>query len=257
MIKAQCIRAENKESIMERTILITGVGKRIGYALAKYYLAQGHHVIGTYRTHYDSIEQLGKLSASLHSCDLTDPASIDGLITHINEHHARVDTIIHNASDWLPDNSGLSPADTMMRMMQIHVSAPYQINLALAPLLISAAKSNDDSIGASNIIHITDYVAEKGSKKHIAYAASKAALHNMTLSFASLLAPHVKVNSIAPAMILFNEDDGETYKAKALAKAILPKEAGNAEIIALVDYLHTSHYVTGRSYAVDGGRHLK
>ena len=242
---------------MERTILITGVGKRIGYALAKYYLAQGHHVIGTYRTHYDSIEQLGKLGASLHSCDLTDPASIDGLITHINEHHARVDTIIHNASDWLPDNSGLSHADTMMRMMQIHVSAPYQINLALAPLLISAAKSNDDSIGASNIIHITDYVAEKGSKKHIAYAASKAALHNMTLSFASLLAPHVKVNSIAPAMILFNEDDGETYKAKALAKAILPKEAGNAEIIALVDYLHTSHYVTGRSYAVDGGRHLK
>ncbi|ABI72997.1 short-chain dehydrogenase/reductase SDR [Shewanella frigidimarina NCIMB 400] len=247
----------NKESIMERTILITGVGKRIGYALAKYYLAQGHHVIGTYRTHYDSIEQLGKLGASLHSCDLTDPASIDGLIIHINEHHARVDTIIHNASDWLPDNSGLSPADTMMRMMQIHVSAPYQINLALAPLLISAAKSNDDSIGASNIIHITDYVAEKGSKKHIAYAASKAALHNMTLSFASLLAPHVKVNSIAPAMILFNEDDGETYKAKALAKAILPKEAGNAEIIVLVDYLHTSHYVTGRSYAVDGGRHLK
>jgi dihydromonapterin reductase/dihydrofolate reductase len=257
MIKAQCIRAENKESIMERTILITGVGKRIGYALAKYYLAQGHHVIGTYRTHYDSIEQLGKLGASLHSCDLTDPASIDGLITHINEHHARVDTIIHNASDWLPDKNGLSPADTMMRMMQIHVSAPYQINLALAPLLISAAKSNDDSIGASNIIHITDYVAEKGSKKHIAYAASKAALHNMTLSFASLLAPHVKVNSIAPAMILFNEDDGETYKAKALAKAILPKEAGYAEIIALVDYLHTSHYVTGRSYAVDGGRHLK
>ncbi|MGI2039791.1 dihydromonapterin reductase [Shewanella frigidimarina] len=242
---------------MERTILITGVGKRIGYALAKYYLAQGHHVIGTYRTHYDSIEQLGKLGASLHSCDLTDPASIDGLITHINEHHARVDTIIHNASDWLPDKNGLSPADTMMRMMQIHVSAPYQINLALAPLLISAAKSNDDSIGASNIIHITDYVAEKGSKKHIAYAASKAALHNMTLSFASLLAPHVKVNSIAPAMILFNEDDGETYKAKALAKAILPKEAGYAEIIALVDYLHTSHYVTGRSYAVDGGRHLK
>ncbi|WP_350432614.1 dihydromonapterin reductase [Shewanella sp. H8] len=242
---------------MERTILITGVGKRIGYALAKYYLAQGHQVIGTYRTHYDSIEQLGKLGASLHSCDLTDPTAIDALVNHINQHHDSLDTIIHNASDWLPDNSGLSPADTMARMMQIHVSAPYQINLALAPLLINAAKTHDDSIGASNIIHITDFVAERGSKKHIAYAASKAALHNMTLSFASLLAPHVKVNSIAPAMILFNEDDGEAYKAKALAKAILPKEAGNAEIISLVDYLLGSHYVTGRSYAVDGGRHLK
>ena len=242
---------------MERTILITGVGKRIGYALAKHYLAQGHHVIGTYRTHYDSIEQLGKLGASLHSCYLTDPAAIEALIAHINEHHARLDTIIHNASDWLPDNNGLSPGDTMARMMQIHVSAPYQINLALAPLLIAAAKTNDDNIGASNIIHITDYVAEKGSKKHIAYAASKAALHNMTLSFASLLAPYVKVNSIAPAMILFNEHDDDAYKVKALAKAILPKEAGNNEIISLIDYLQNSHYVTGRSYAVDGGRQLK
>jgi len=241
---------------MERTILITGVGKRIGYALAKHLLAQGHQVIGTYRTHYDSIEQLGKLGASLHSCDLSDPAAIDELIHHIKAHHDRLDTIIHNASDWLPDNSGLSPSDTMAKMMQIHVSAPYQINLALAPLLTSAAKTNDDSIGASNIIHMTDFVAEKGSKKHIAYAASKAALHNMTLSFASLLAPYIKVNSIAPAMILFNQHDDDAYKAKALAKAILPKEAGNAEIIALVDYLHTSHYVTGRGYAVDGGRQL-
>jgi dihydromonapterin reductase/dihydrofolate reductase len=65
------------------------------------------------------------------------------------------------------------------------------------------------------------------------------------------------VNSIAPAMILFNEHDDDTYKVKALAKAILPKEAGNNEIISLIDYLQNSHYVTGRSYAVDGGRQLK
>ena len=67
---------------------------------------------------------------------------------------------------------------------------------------------------------------------------------------------NVKVNSIAPAMILFNEGDDEAYKAKALSKAILPKEAGNSEIIALIEYLINSRYVTGRSFAVDGGRHL-
>ena len=51
---------------------------------------------------------------------------------------------------------------------------------------------------ASDIIHFTDYVVERGSDKHIAYAASKAALDNMTRSFARKLAPEVKVNSIAP-----------------------------------------------------------
>ena len=248
---------------MSKTILITGVGKRIGLSLAKHFMAQGHKVIGTYRRHYQSIDELKKLGASLYQCDLNSPLAIEGLIANMLEQHPRLDTVIHNASDWLADptdSDDLSPNEVMLRMLQVHVTAPYQLNLALAPLLIQSALAHNHTsatqIGASNIIHITDYVAEKGSKKHIAYAASKAALHNMTLSFATKLAPNVKVNSIAPAMILFNEQDDLAYKVETLAKSILPKEAGSQEIIALVEYLQTSHYVTGRSFAVDGGRHL-
>ncbi|MDO6638696.1 dihydromonapterin reductase [Shewanella sp. 5_MG-2023] len=240
---------------MKQTIFITGVGKRIGYALAKDFLAKGMKVIGTFRTHYPSIDELAELGADLYQCDLCIPAEIEDMLARINDTHDELHCIIHNASDWHNDKTkpGMTSADIMNRMMNIHVSAPYQINLALADKLIASASGN---IGSANIIHITDYVAEKGSKKHIAYAASKAAMHNLTLSFASKLAPMVKVNSIAPAMILFNEGDDEAYKAKALAKAILPKEAGNPEIIELVDYLTSSQYVTGRSFAVDGGRHL-
>ncbi|QBF83764.1 dihydromonapterin reductase [Shewanella maritima] len=241
---------------MSRTVLITGIGKRIGFSLAKYLLAKGHKVIGTYRTHYSSVEQLAKLGATVIPCDFCQEGAIDALIEQVSQ-HTQLDTIIHNASDWLPDNADMPPQQIMQRMMQVHVNAPYQINLGLSELLQANAKLHDDCIGASNIIHITDYVAEKGSKKHIAYAASKAALHNLTLSFATSLAPAVKVNSIAPAMILFNESDDDAYKSKTLAKAILPKEAGNSEIHSLVEYLLSSHYVTGRSFAVDGGRHLK
>ncbi|MEZ9236613.1 MULTISPECIES: dihydromonapterin reductase [unclassified Shewanella] len=241
---------------MKHTILITGVGKRIGYALAKHFIAQGHQVIGTFRTHYPSIDELAELGADLYQCDLTFPEEINDMLQRIVAQYSELNCIIHNASDWHNDKTSneVSSADIMTRMMNIHVSAPYQINLALAPLLTASAKQQ---VGASNIIHITDYVAEKGSKKHIAYAASKAGLHNLTLSFAAKLAPEVKVNSIAPAMILFNEGDDDDYKVKALAKAILPVEAGNNEMISLVDYLTSSHYVTGRSYAVDGGRQLK
>jgi dihydromonapterin reductase/dihydrofolate reductase len=248
---------------MSKTIFISGIGKRIGLALAKHFLAKGDKVIGTYRSHYASIDELSKLGASLYQCDLNSQQDIDKLINDILQQHTKLNTLIHNASDWLPDPKGtdsLSASTVMQRMLQVHVSAPYQLNLALAPLLTDSAKVSSDEpeqqIGASNIIHITDFVAEKGSKKHIAYAASKAALHNMTLSFAAKLAPAVKVNSIAPAMILFNEGDDATYQAKTLAKAILPKEAGSLEIINLVEYLQASHYVTGRSFAVDGGRNL-
>lgn len=239
---------------MTSPIIITGVGKRIGYALAKHFLAQGQQVIGTYRSHYPSIDELQALGATLIQGDFYDNAQVQTLIEQLSQ-YPKFRAIIHNASDWLADNSpSLAAHEVLQRMMQVHVSVPYQLNLALESQLRAGAEGE---IGASDVIHITDYVAEKGSAKHIAYAASKAALHNMTLSFAAKFAPEVKVNSIAPAMILFNPSDDAAYRQKTLAKAILPKEAGNQEIIALVEYLLDSRYVTGRSHNVDGGRHLR
>ncbi|HBR1111192.1 TPA: SDR family oxidoreductase, partial [Klebsiella pneumoniae] len=110
---------------------------------------------------------------------------------------------------------------------------------------------------ASDVIHITDYVVERGSDKHIAYAASKAALDNMTRSFARKLAPEVKVNAIAPSLIMFNEGDDEAYRQQALDKSLMKIAPGEKEISDLIDYLFTSRYVTGRSFAVDGGRPLR
>ncbi|MGI2189237.1 dihydromonapterin reductase [Shewanella oncorhynchi] len=248
---------------MTSPIIITGVGKRIGYALAKHFLAQGQRVIGTYRSHYASIDELNALGATLYPCDFYDDAQVRSLINELAK-LPQIRAIIHNASDWLPDtvltkneplkSTTFAPSQVLQRMMQVHVSVPYQLNLALEAQLRAAA---GDEIGGSDVIHITDYVAEKGSQKHIAYAASKAALHNMTLSFAAKFAPEVKVNSIAPAMILFNAGDDAAYQQKTLTKALLPKEAGNEEIIDLVEYLLDSRYVTGRCHNVDGGRHLR
>jgi len=98
---------------------------------------------------------------------------------------------------------------------------------------------------------------ERGSAKYIAYAASKAALDNLTRSFARKLAPEVKVNAIAPSQILFNEHDDPEYRQKALNKSLMKIAPGEKEIIDLVDYLLTSRYVTGHSYPVNGGRPLR
>ena len=135
-------------------------------------------------------------------------------------------------------------------MMQVHANAPYRLNFALAKCLKNEG-------GFSDIIHMTDYVQDKGSKKHIAYAASKAALHNLTLSFSALLAPHTKVNSIAPALVMFNDDDSEEYREKALQKSLLQTCPGSQEAVKAVNYLLNSDYVTGQTLHLNGGRHLK
>ncbi len=241
---------------MTDTILITGVGKRLGYALTDFYLQKGAHVIGTYRTEYPIIERLKQRGACLYQVDFYQQAQVDRFVQSIQQDYQALSAIIHNASDWLPDNyknsqGKIDSASIMNKMMAIHVSVPYQLNLAFRHLL--DAHQNH----TTNIIHISDYVAEKGSSKHIAYAASKTAMNNLTMSFAALLAPKVKVNSISPALVKFNEGDDENYQQKAFSKALLPREAGFDEIVAGVDFVLRSEFMTGRNLQLDGGRHLK
>lgn len=236
-------------------ILITGIGKRIGRHLAQTFLGRGIPVVGTFLTERESLADLGAQGADLHCCDFLDEPQIGLLIRTIKASYPGLRAIIHNASDWMPDSGGArtdpAPGDIMRRMMQVHVSAPYQINLGLAPLLNAASASQAD------IIHVGDYVSGRGSTKHIAYAASKAAQDNLTLSFAARLAPKVKVNSIAPALILFNETDDAAYRERALQKSLLQREGGLDEFQRAVDYLLDSQYMTGRIQHLDGGRHLQ
>ncbi len=82
-------------------------------------------------------------------------------------------------------------------------------------------------------------------------------MDNMSRSFARKLAPEIKVNAIAPSLILFNEGDDAEYRKQALDKSLMKIAPGEKEIVDLIEYLFGSHYVTGRSFAVDGGRHLR
>lgn len=231
-------------------ILITGVARRVGLHLAHAFLERGQPVIGTYRTRRAALDVLEAAGATLLECDFDRDGDLDRLVTQIRERCTSLRAVIHNASDWLPESSGAPPRDVFDRMMRVHAGAPYELNLALADLLRAQAPEPAD------IIHLGDYVSGKGSKKHIAYAASKAAQDNLTRSFAALLAPDVKVNSIAPALVIFNDLDDEAYREKALAKSLLRREGGLEEMLHQVDYLLDSRYVTGRVIHMDGGRHL-
>ena len=229
-------------------VLITGVGQRVGLHLTHTLLEQGYHVIGTYRTKRESIDSLQELGVELYQTDFYNSESLDALVSEILARHSSLRALIHNASEWLPDKD--FSAGVWEKMFQIHVHVPYTLNFALSPLLEACGEEFAD------IIHFSDYAASTGSAKHSAYAASKAALDNLTLSFAARLAPKVKVNSIAPGLILFNQHDTDQYKQRALQKSLIPREGGLEEISDTVNYLLNSRFITGRVIPVDGGRHI-
>ena len=235
---------------MKAPILITGGAQRLGLAIAEHLINAGHSVIITYRSQKPAVDKLVAKGATAIHADFATQAGIDSAIAKIHGITNTLRGIIHNASDWDQEKDCNDYGELMFKMMQVHASAPYQLNLALTDALTLSPEVSD-------IIHMTDYVQSKGSQKHIAYAASKAALHNLTLSFATKLAPKVKVNSIAPALVMFNQHDSEEYKAKALKKSVLEICPGPQEAVLAVDYLLNSQYVTGQTLHLDGGRHLK
>lgn len=235
---------------MTAPILITGGAQRLGLAIAHSLLEQDIPVIITYRSQKPSVDTLKGLGAHVIHADFATAAGITDCIQNVRARAPALRAIIHNASDWDQESSNHDYNALFLKMMQVHANAPYQLNLALSDLLKC-------SEGFTDIIHMTDFVQEKGSKKHIAYAASKAALHNLTLSFSALLAPQVKVNSIAPALVMFNEHDSDEYRAKALQKSLLENCPGALEAVKAVNYLLSSNYVTGQTLHLNGGRHLK
>ncbi len=232
-------------------LIITGLGRGVGFHLAKNFLERGYPVIGTYRTIRPSLDLLRASGAELFQCDFNDESQVAGFVKWVRCRHDRLRAIIHNASDWLPDKCELEPHEVMQRMMKVHVNAPYQLNQLLAPLLKASNAEYSD------IIHVGDYVSSRGSTKHIAYAASKAAQDNLTYSFSAKYGPKVKVNSLAPALVMFNKNDDENYREKTLRKSVMRKEGGIGEFQHAVDYLLNSKYVTGRVLPMDGGRHLR
>jgi len=231
-------------------VLLTGATQRLGLAMAESLLSQNTPIVVTYRTPKQSIHRLEQKGAILIRADFSTQAAIDRAIDEIIAVSPYYRALIHNASDWAQEADNDNYDSLMEQMMRVHVFAPYRINMALETALTHRE-------GPADIIHMTDYVQQTGSAKHVAYAASKAALHNLTLSFAKRLAPSVKVNSIAPALLMFNSGDDEAYREKALKKSLLEIVPGADEAVKAMNYLLESDYITGQTVHLNGGRHLK
>ncbi|WP_306518865.1 dihydromonapterin reductase [Rheinheimera sp.] len=251
---------------MKDVIFLTGGAQRVGLYCAQKLQQQGYQLIISYRTRHAAVDMLEDAGVICLQADLTDIKSVQQLVQAIQAVTPTLRAIIHNASDWKKDQPLLTDGNLAAQleadnevfdaMMAIHAKTPYLLNRALLPLL-QAQLANSAADAMADIIHISDFVAAVGSEKHQAYAASKAALENLTFSQARLLAPTIKVNAIAPALLMFNQGDDEAYKQKALAKSLLGIEPGAGEVLATIQYLLQSRYITGRVLALDGGRQLK
>ena len=232
-------------------ILITGGAQRLGRHCAERLAEDGHPVIVSYRRERPELEALRRRGIVTLPADFSSEAAILDFIARLKGATSSLRAIVHNAGDWAPDSQGDEAGVAFERLFRVHMQAPYLINLHCRELLEACSEPQRD------IVHMTDYVVQKGSKKHAAYAATKAGLANLTLSFAAMYAPWIQVNAIAPALIMLGESDDDAYAEKARAKSAMEMVPGPGVIYQSLRYLLDNRYVTGITLPVDGGRHLR
>ncbi|WP_163558089.1 dihydromonapterin reductase [Halomonas sp. NO4] len=232
-------------------ILITGGAQRLGRHCAERLIDDGHPVIISYRRERPALDELRRRGVVTLQADFATEAGILDFLARLKAETGALRAIVHNASDWAPDSVGDEAGANFERLFRIHMQAPYLINLHGRELLEACREPQRD------IVHLTDHVVQKGSRKHAAYAATKAGLANLTLSFAAMYAPSIQVNAIAPALIMLNEGDSDAYVAKAKAKSAMEMVPGPGVIYQSLRYLLDNRYVTGITLPVDGGRHLR
>jgi len=238
----------------EKVVLITGGSKRIGANIARYFHKMGFKVILHFNSSMKEAENLKNdlLSEREDSCitvqaDFSDASSINTTIKRIVTSTETLDVLINNASGFFSTPIETATREQWSSLLDTNVTVPLFLIQALKPML-------ESSKGC--VINISDSEVSSGIPQYSLYSAAKAALESLTKSLAKELAPNIRVNAIAPGIILWPEKGqaDKEIREQILNKTILGRIGLPEDIAAAAYLLYRSTYITGQVLKVDGGR---
>jgi len=233
------------------TILITGAAKRIGKALAESLSREGYAIALHYHLSRPQAEDVAsaikrfKGRVQLFECDLSDESATQGLIPRVKKRCPDLKALINNASVFQPSKIASSSMATFHENMAVNFVAPYILTKQFARHCARGA-----------IVNILDTHISGFQSSHADYLLSKKALAALTSLSALELAPHVRVNAIAPGAILPPAGKSGGYMAKRAKQIPLRKKGSPDNIAQAALFLLENNFITGETIFVDGGEHL-
>ncbi|MFL1456644.1 SDR family NAD(P)-dependent oxidoreductase [Marinobacter sp. GN3S48] len=234
--------------------VVTGAGRRLGYEISAALIKRGYRVFALYRTPTDDVNHLVREGATALQVDLGDPEALQARIDEIARDTANVSLLVNNASTFETDaEDPRERAAQASYLFQANSTAPMQLMHGLSVPLEQAALAFGRP---SLVVNITDIFAERPNPLYSAYCASKAALANLTLSYAALLAPNVRVNAIMPGPIGFLPRHTDSQRQQVLSETLLAREGGFHSVVLQLLALVDNDFITGAQIPVDGGRRL-
>lgn len=230
-------------------ILVTGGARRIGAAIVRRLVADGHAVAVHHHDSHDEADALAaQLGVALVTADLADPAETRGLIAAAADAlGGPVEGLVNNASRFAWDAIPLADYGGLDRHMHVNLGAP---------LLLASALAAQVGLGEGAIVNLLDQKLANPNPDFLTYTLSKAALAQATTLLALQLAPRIRVNAVSPGLTLPSLDQSAEEFAAVASANLLQRPVAIDEIAATVAHLLSTRSITGQNIFVDCGQRL-
>jgi 3-oxoacyl-[acyl-carrier protein] reductase len=248
-----------------KTAIVTGSAVGVGRATVLELARRGANVVVNYsRSEAEARETLAQAQALgakalLVQADVSDDGQVRSMVERTVEEFGGLHVLVNNAATThfvqFADLEGMK-AEYWDRILDVNLKGPFFCSRAAAPHMKAA--------GDGAIVNVASVAGLRSIGSSIAYAASKAGLLNLTVSLARVLAPEVRVNSVAPGFIdtrWLREGLGPIYEPakKATAEQTPLGRVATPEDVAQVvlGLIEAADFVTGQNVVVDGGNIIR
>lgn len=244
-----------------KAALVTGAASGIGRSAVLALARAGYDVAINYSQSdaaaRETEAEAKKLGAQtlLCKCDVSDETGVRAMLKGVEEKFGRLDVLINNAgttAPWKPRDLESLSLDDWDRVFNVNVRGLFQVTRASVPLLRKGTNPC--------IVNTASIVGLRPGPQPLPYAASKAAVVNMTKTLAWNLGPEIRVNAVAPGwmegdwMKRMLGDKYDDLMAKR-AKATPLRRCVTADDVAetMMTLVQSNRFVTGEIIIIDGG----
>lgn len=249
-------------NLENKSVIITGAARGIGYAIAERFLREGARVvIADVDDHAASqaIETLGQYGSvrAIH-CDVSKRLDVRNLIAAAVDAYGSLDILVNNAgivhkADFLDLKE-----DDFDRVLATNLKGMFLCGQLAARQMIEQIENGEDPGVIVNMSSINAVVA---IAEQLPYCVSKGGVQQLTKSMALALSKYgIRVNAVGPGSIetqmLASVNDDADAKERMLSRTPIGRIGDAHEIASAVAFLASSEssYVQGETLFVDGGR---
>ena len=261
-----------------KVALVTGGTKRLGFEFAKALARNGYSLALSYRSDaaaagravdllrkkegvraeafradfaaddapHELFEEI--FSSSLFSSSTSSASSASFASSSSSPSSPRLDALVHAASPWIPKPFSSVTVSDWEAVFRAGPRAAFFLAQAAAPALRAAQGS---------ILFISDVAATQAWPSHVPHAAAKAAINALVRNLAVALGPEVRVNAIAPGVVMPPADMSVGAVAALVAKTPLARKVDVEDLTAMSIAILENRSMTGQVVAVDAGRTIK